>query len=83
MQVKKICKVYPPHFISACQLDPLRDEGLAYTRKLLDAGVTASSRTINGVTHAGDMSYRTAMPEVYSSSILDIKRFADSVCKIS
>jgi acetyl esterase/lipase len=73
----------PPHFISACQLDPLRDEGLAYTRKLLDAGVTASSRTINGVTHAGDMSYRTAMPEVYSSSILDIKRFADSVCKIS
>ena len=30
----------PPHVISVNQLDPLRDEGLAYFRKLLDAGVT-------------------------------------------
>jgi acetyl esterase/lipase len=28
----------PPHVISVNQLDPLRDEGLAYFRKLLDAG---------------------------------------------
>ena len=33
----------PPHVISVNQLDPLRDEGLAYYRKLLDAGVSASS----------------------------------------
>ena len=69
----------PPHFISVCEMDPLRDEGLAYTRKLVDAGVTASSRTINGVTHAGDMSYRAAMPDVYLASVGDIKRFADWV----
>ena len=29
----------PPHVISVNQLDPLRDEGLVYFRKLLDAGV--------------------------------------------
>ena len=29
----------PPHVISVNQLDPLRDEGLVYYRKLLDAGV--------------------------------------------
>jgi len=74
-------KGLPPHFISVCELDPLRDEGLAYNRKLLEAGVTSSSRTINGVTHAGDMSYRAAMPEVYLSSIRDIKSFAEDVCK--
>ena len=70
----------PPHFISVCQLDPLRDEGLAYTKKLVAAGVTASSRTINGVTHAADMVYRAEMPDVYLASIMDIKRFAEFVC---
>ena len=44
----------PPHVISVNQLDPLRDEGLAYYRKLLDAGVSAVSRTVNGTCHAGD-----------------------------
>lgn len=73
-------KDLPPHFISVCQLDPLRDEGLAYNRKLVEAGVSSSSRTINGVTHAGDMSYRAAMPEVYLASIRDIKSFAEAVC---
>lgn len=70
----------PSHFVSVCQLDPLRDEGLAYTSKLVAAGVTASSRTINGVTHAADMIYRMEMPDVYLSSIGDIKRFAEFVC---
>lgn len=70
----------PPHFVSVYELDPLRDEGIAYTRALIDAGVTASCRTINGVTHAGDMSHRAAMPEVYEASIRDIKGFAASVC---
>ncbi|MFZ8990937.1 MAG: alpha/beta hydrolase [Pseudohongiellaceae bacterium] len=73
----------PPHFISVCELDPLRDEGIAYTRALVEAGVTASCRTINGVTHAGDISYRAAMPEVYEASIRDIKGFAESVCAMS
>ncbi len=34
----------PPHVVSVNELDPLRDEGLAYFHKLLVAGVRASSQ---------------------------------------
>jgi acetyl esterase len=69
----------PPHLIAVNQLDPLRDEGLAYARKLLTAGVPVISRTVNGTCHAGDMIFAAAMPDVYQATIRDIKGFADSV----
>ncbi len=69
----------PPHVISVNQLDPLRDEGLAYFQKLLAAGVSASSRTVNGTCHAGDCLFRDAMPEVYLGTVSDINSFANSL----
>jgi acetyl esterase len=69
----------PPHVISVNELDPLRDEGLAFFHKLVGAGVKAASRTVNGSCHAGDCLLRTAMPEAYLSTIRDIKGFADSL----
>jgi len=69
----------PPHVVSVNELDPLRDEGLAYFRKLLGAGVTASSRTVNGTVHAGDCIFRDVMPEVYLGTINDINSFAHSL----
>jgi acetyl esterase/lipase len=69
----------PPHVISVNELDPLRDEGLAYFRKLLAAGVSATSRTVNGTCHAGDILFRAAMPEVSLATLHDIKSFADSL----
>ena len=70
----------PPHVISVNQLDPLRDEGLAYYRKLLDAGVSVASaaRSTARATPATACSAR-AMPEVYRATIRDIKGFADSL----
>ena len=66
----------PPHVISVNELDPLRDEGLAYFRKLTKAGVTANSRTVNGTCHAGDVIFRGAIPEVYAASARDLSAFA-------
>jgi acetyl esterase/lipase len=65
----------PPHVISVNELDPLRDEGLAYYRRLLAAGVSAVGRTVNGTCHAGDAIFCAAMPEVYASTIRDIAGF--------
>ncbi|MFN0088913.1 MAG: alpha/beta hydrolase fold domain-containing protein [Acidimicrobiales bacterium] len=69
----------PPHVISVNQLDPLRDEGLAYYRKLLDAGVSTVGRTVNGTVHAADCIFAEAIPDVYAATIRDIKAFADSL----
>ena len=68
----------PPHVVSVNQLDPLRDEGLAFFRMLLDAGVSAVSRTVNGTCHAGDCLFLDAMPDVFYATVRDIKSFADS-----
>ncbi len=69
----------PPHVISVNELDPLRDEGLVYYRKLVGAGVSAVSRTVNGTCHAGDCLFVDAMPDVFAATIRDIKGFADSL----
>lgn len=69
----------PPHVISVNELDPLRDEGLAYYRKLLAAGVSAVGRTVHGTCHAGDCLFRDAMPDVYLSTVRDIHGFASSL----
>ena len=69
----------PPHVISLNELDPLRDEGLAYYRKLLAAGVSAVSRTVNGTCHAGDLLFPAAMPDVYMATVRDVAAFASSL----
>ena len=69
----------PPHVISVNELDPLRDEGLAYFRKLLRAGVPAVGRTVAGTCHGGDLLLYKAMPEVFRSTIDDVRAFAYSV----
>ncbi len=72
-------KGLPPHVISVNELDPLRDEGLAYYRKLLGEGVSAIARTVHGTPHAGDQSYPDVVPDVYQESIRSIFGFASSL----
>jgi len=69
----------PPHVIAVNELDPLRDEGVAYFRLLQRAGVPVVGRVNLGLTHAADMSFRAAVPEAYKAAIRDIRGFADSV----
>ena len=63
-------KELPPHVITVNELDPLRDEGVAVYRKLLEAGVSARGRVKLGLVHAADMIFRKAVPEIYFSESL-------------
>lgn len=69
----------PPHVVSLNELDPLRDEGMAYYRGLLEAGVPAVGRTLNGTCHAGDLLFPGPMPDVCSSSARDLAGFAQGL----
>jgi acetyl esterase/lipase len=69
----------PPHVISVNELDPLRDEGLLYYRKLVHAGVPAIGRVVAGTCHAGDLLLPSVMPEVFDASMRDVSGFAKSL----
>ena len=66
----------PPHVISVNELDPLRDEGLVYYRKLLDAGVSAVGRTVHGTPHAGYLSFPDVVPDIYGDAARALQGFA-------
>jgi acetyl esterase len=69
----------PPHVISVNELDPLRDEGLAYYRRLRNAGVRAVGRMVAGTSHGADVLLASAIPEVRAASLRDLSGFAHSL----
>ncbi|MED5381323.1 MAG: alpha/beta hydrolase fold domain-containing protein, partial [Verrucomicrobiota bacterium] len=66
----------PPHVISLNELDPLRDEGFLFHQNLLKAGGSSVCRTLNGTCHAGDILFIKNIPDIYDSTIRDIRSFA-------
>lgn len=73
------CKGLPPHILSMDELDPLRDEGMAYYRKLLAAGVQVHAQVNLGIVHASPLVFRQLLPEVHNKAIRDIVAFAKSL----
>lgn len=69
----------PPHVVTVNELDPLRDEGIAYFRTLQRAGVPVVGRVNLGLTHAADMSFRQSVAEAYKAAVRDIRGFAGSL----
>ena len=69
----------PPHIVSVNELDPLRDEGLAFARKLAAAGVSTVSRTVNGTPHAGDQGFPDVTPDIYHETVRSVYGFARSL----
>ena len=69
----------PPHVISVNELDPLRDEGLEFFRKLLGAGVSVSARTVHGTPHGGDVGFVDVAPEHARGTLDSIYAFARSL----
>jgi len=69
----------PPHVISVNELDPMRDEGLEYYRRLVHAGVPAVGRVVAGTCHGGDLLLAGYLPEVFDASLRDVSGFAKSL----
>ncbi len=57
----------------------LRDEGIAYYRRLQAAGGRATGRVNLGLTHAGELIFKTAVGDVHDATVADIPRFARSL----
>lgn len=69
----------PPHIVTGYDLDPIRDEGIIFARKLLAAGVPTIARTLEGVTHAADLSMPDVVPDLFWETIRSIHGFAGSL----
>ena len=72
-------KGLPPHVISVNELDPLRDEGMSYYRKLRHAGVSGTARVVAGTCHTADVWLGAAIPDVQAASLRDVSGFAHSL----
>ena len=64
---------FPPTVVSVNECDPLRDEGVAFYRLLLSAGVEARALEALGTMHATEM-YPTICPEISRATARDLAR---------
>lgn len=67
--------------ITVDELDMLRDEGIAYFHKLLEAGVPATCSMNNGVVHGAALVFRQVVPELNKALVRNIAAFAKEVCR--
>ena len=75
---EKDLKGLPPHILSMDELDPLRDEGMAFYRKLVAAGVDATAEVNLGVTHGSSLMFRKPLEGLHKKTIRHIVAFAKS-----
>lgn len=66
---------FPPTVISVNECDPLRDEGIAFYRLLLSAGVAVRGRELPGTMHATEV-IPPLCPDVTRSTAQDLATFA-------
>ena len=64
----------PDVVVSVNECDPLRDEGIAFYRTLLEAGVAAQCRQVMGTIHGTEITM--ACPEVSRETARSIADFA-------
>jgi acetyl esterase len=65
---------FPPTVINVNECDPLRDEGINFYRKLLEAGVAARCRQMMGTMHGTEI-FTIACPDVSRDTARDIAAF--------
>jgi acetyl esterase/lipase len=69
----------PPHVISVNELDPCRDEALEYCDRLMEAGVSARSRVVEGTCHAGELLFMKFIPDVFAATLQDVLEFSEQL----
>jgi acetyl esterase len=67
----------PPVVVSVNECDPLRDEGIAFYRLLMSAGVPARCRQVMGTCHGIEI-LPVVCPDIAQSTAADIADFATS-----
>ena len=67
-------KGLPPTMISVNECDPLRDEGIAFYRRLMEAGVAAQCRQVMGTSHGAEI-FPVACPDVSRTTARDLVGF--------
>lgn len=67
---------FPKTVVSVNECDPLRDEGVAFYRLLLAAGVPARGREVLGTMHATEL-HPTLCPEITQVTASDLVAFAN------
>ena len=66
---------FPPTVISVNECDPLRDEGIAFYRLLLNNGVAARCRQVMGTIHGTEI-FAICCPDISRDTASDIANFA-------
>ncbi|MGC2486742.1 MAG: alpha/beta hydrolase fold domain-containing protein [Acidimicrobiales bacterium] len=66
---------FPPTVISVNECDPLHDEGVAFYRLLLSAGVAARGRDVLGTMHGTELTVALC-PEITQATARDLAAFA-------
>ncbi|WP_216894223.1 alpha/beta hydrolase [Nocardia alni] len=66
----------PPAFVSTCEFDPLRDEGLTYAQRLLAAGVSTELHHYRGTFHGSEMVRDAAISRRMSADRMNALRRA-------
>jgi len=65
----------PPVIISVNECDPLRDEGIAFYRRLLQTGVKARCRQVMGTIHGTEI-FPICCPDISRDTARNIADFA-------
>ena len=68
-------KGFPPTVISVNECDPLRDEGIAFYRLLIRAGVPARCRQVMGTIHGTEI-FAIACPDISRDTASDLANLA-------
>ena len=67
-------KGLPPTYISAMEFDPLRDEGLLYALRLMEAGVPVEVHAFPGTFHGSALVRHAAVSQRQNAEMLEVLR---------